>query len=124
MIFRFDYLYIFATIALTTYGQVALKWRISKFGALPAGTLQKIPFLLSMFLDPVILSGFLAAFLAALAWMAAMTKFDLSEAYPFTSLNYVIVLLLSTWLLSEPVSANKVLGIVFIVIGTVISARS
>lgn len=124
MIFRFDYLYILATIALTTYGQVALKWRISKFGPLPAGTLQKIPFLLSMFLDPIILSGFLAAFLAALAWMAAMTKFDLSEAYPFTSLNYVIVLLLSTWLLSEPVSANKVLGIVFIVIGTVIAARS
>lgn len=121
---RFDYLYIFATIAFTAYGQVILKWRISKFGAMPVETLARIRFLLLMFLDPIILSGFISAFLAALAWMAAMTKFDLSHAYPFTSLTFVIVLLLSAFLLREPVSLYKLAGIAFIVVGTILSSRS
>ena len=52
-----------------------------------------------------------------------MTKFDLSYAYPFMSLTFVIVLLLSGWLLSEPLSVPKVLGVALIVVGTVVAAR-
>lgn len=52
----FDYVYIFATIILTAYGQVVLKWRIAKFGSLPAETFEKVRFLFSLFLDPFILS--------------------------------------------------------------------
>jgi len=71
-----------------------------------------------------IFSGFAAAFLASLVWMAAITKFDLSHAYPFMSLNFVVVLLLSGWLLNEePVTLQKVLGIALIVLGTVVAAR-
>lgn len=119
----FDYVYIFATVAFTVYGQLALKWRISAHGALPAETLPKLQFLLSLFLDPVIFSGFFAGFLASIAWMAAMTKFDLSHAYPFMSLNFVVVIVLSAWLLSEPLTAQRVTGVALIVIGTVVAAR-
>lgn len=119
----YDYIYILLTIGLTVYGQLALKWRITSFGPLPDNALQKIKYLISLLSDPVIFSGFVAAFLASLAWMAAMTKFDLSHAYPFMSLNFVVVLLLSGWLLSEPASIQKVLGIAFIVFGTVVAAR-
>ncbi|MCX5871517.1 MAG: EamA family transporter [Deltaproteobacteria bacterium] len=119
----FDYLYIFATIGFTVYGQLILKWRIAKFGPLPADFLEKLKFLILLLFDPAIFSGFAAAFLASLAWMAAMTKFDLSHAYPFMSLNFVIVLLLSGWLLDEPVTLQKTLGIALIVLGTVVAAR-
>lgn len=118
-----DYLYIFATIGFTVYGQLILKWRISNFGPLPVDTIEKLKFLISLVFDPAIFSGFAAAFLASLAWMAAMTKFDLSHAYPFMSLNFVIVLLLSGWILSEPVTLQKILGIGLIVIGTAVAAR-
>ena len=118
-----DYLYIVATIGFTVYGQLVLKWRISKFGPLPSGLLEKLQFLISLLFDPVIFSGLAAAFLAALAWMAAMTKFELSHAYPFMSLNFVVVLLLSGWLLSEPVTLQKALGVGLIVLGTVVAAR-
>lgn len=118
-----NYLYIFATIGLTVYGQLILKWRISQFGTLPAELSQKIKFLLSLLLDPAIFSGFAAAFLASLAWMAAMTKFELSHAYPFMSLNFVVVLLLSGWILSEPMNAAKFLGVTLIVLGTLVAAR-
>lgn len=118
-----DYLYIVLTIGFTVYGQLILKWRIEKFGPLPADSFEKLKFLVGLLFDPVIFSGFAAAFLASLAWMAAMTKFDLSHAYPFMSLNFVVVLFLSAWLLGEPLTFSKVLGIALIVIGTVVAAR-
>lgn len=119
----FDYVYIFATIAFTVYGQLILKWRIMKFAPFPTDSIEKLRFLLLLFLDPIIFSGLIAAFLASLAWMAAMTKFELSHAYPFMSLNFVVVLLLSGWLLNEPLSLLRTLGVSLIVIGTVIAAR-
>lgn len=119
----FDYIYIFATVFFTVYGQLILKWRIGQLGMLPSGTRDKFTFLLSLLVDPTIFSGFVAAFLASLAWMAAMTKFDLSHAYPFMSLNFVAVFLLSSWFLSEPLTLQKSVGIGFIVLGTVVSAR-
>lgn len=118
-----DYFYILATIGFTVYGQLILKWRITQLGSLPVGLPDKIKFLFSALFDPAIFSGFVAAFLASLAWMAAMTKFDLSYAYPFMSLNFVIVLLLSQWLLHEPVSIQKILGISLIIVGTTIAAK-
>lgn len=123
MIRYLDYLYIVATIGFTVYGQLILKWRIAQFGRLPPELIDKLKFLLGLLLDPAIFSGFAAGFLASLAWMAAMTKFDLSHAYPFMSLNFVVVLLLSGWLLSEPMTLQKALGVGLIVIGTVVAAR-
>ncbi|NYF21556.1 putative membrane protein [Xanthomonas sp. JAI131] len=118
-----DYLYIAATIAFTVYGQLILKWRIAKLGPLPAEAFDKLKFLVSLLFDPAIFSGFAAAFLASLAWMAAMTRFELSHAYPFMSLNFVIVLLLSGWLLSEPLTLQRAAGVALIVAGTVVAAR-
>ncbi len=118
-----DYAYIAATIAFTVYGQLILKWRIASLGQLPTDFGEKLKFLVLLLFDPFIFSGFFAGFLASLAWMAAMTRFDLSHAYPFMSLNFVVVLFLSAWLLHEPFTLNKALGVALIVVGTVVAAR-
>lgn len=118
-----DYLYIVATLLFTVYGQLILKWRIAQLGPMPIELIAKLKFLVLLLLDPAIFSGFAAAYLASLAWMAAMTKFELSHAYPFMSLNFVIVIFLSGWLLNEPISLQKIFGIGLIVIGTVVAAR-
>ncbi len=117
-----DHLYIFGSIIFTVYGQMILKWRIMEYGSFPLETTEKIKFLSILFLDPIILSGFFAAFLASLSWMAAMTKFELSYAYPFMSLNFVLVLLLSINLLNEPLTLYKIIGVGFIVLGTLVIA--
>ena len=119
----FDHLYVAATVLLTVYGQMILKVRIAKYGAFPADTYERLKFLLMLFSDPFILSGFIAAFFASLTWMAAMTKFDISYAYPFMSLNFVLVLLLSGLMLREPVTLAKLCGVLLIVLGTALSAR-
>ncbi|MCK4500343.1 hypothetical protein KAU11_07590 [Candidatus Babeliales bacterium] len=52
-----------------------------------------------------------------------MTKFDLSYAYPFISLSFVLVFILSALFFHKPVAVAKVLGIIFIMAGIIIGAR-
>jgi len=107
----------------TVYGQLILKWRIGKYGALPEDLGDRLVFLLRLFLDGYIISGFLAAFVASLFWMAAMTKFDISYAYPFTSLGFVSVVLLSAIFFQEPVTIPKSIGLGLIVLGIIIGSK-
>ena len=118
-----NYLYIAATIVLTVFGQIAIKTQVLRAGALPADGADKLAFLARLLLNPWIIAAFAAAFLASIAWMGAMTKFELSHAYPFMSLNFVIVLLLGAWLFHEPMSATRLLGVALICAGTIVAAR-
>ncbi len=118
-----NYLYIIGTIVLTVFGQLAIKMQVSQAGAMPELTADKVAFLIRLLLNPWIIAAFAAAFLASICWMGAMTKFQLSHAYPFMSLNFVIVLALSGWLLHEPMSLARLAGVTLICIGTVIAAQ-
>ena len=112
------YFYIFGTIFFTVYGQVVLKWRIVKYGAMPEGFVDKLIFLFKLLLDPFIFSGFLSAFVASFFWMAAMAKFDLSHAYPIVVGGLVIFTsLLAIIFLKEPTTLFKVVGILLIIVG-------
>lgn len=119
-----NFFYIIGTIVFTVYGQLILKWRIADYGALPVAFMDKVVFLIKLVVDPFILSGFLSAFIASLFWMAAMTKFDLSFAYPFMSASFVLVFIFSMLLFNEPFSIHKLLGLLFIVMGIVITSRA
>ena len=120
-----DYVYIAATIALTVYGQVILKWRMDQVGPLREGFGPALRQLIVLVFDPAIASSFIAAFLASLTWMAALSRFELSFAYPFMSLSFVLVTLLSVWLLGESFTVHKALGVSLIVAGTaLVSARA
>lgn len=116
------HLYIAGTIFFTVYGQLILKWRISAFGVLPESLQGKLFFFVNALCDPFVISGFVSAFVASIFWMAAMTKFDLSYAYPFMSIPFVIVMLLSAFFFHEPVTFSKVAGLTFIVAGISLGA--
>ena len=118
------HIYILLTLAFTVYGQLVLKWQMNGVGPMPAAGTEKLMFLLSQFLNPWIISGFISAFVASLAWMAAMTRFDINYAYPFMSLAFVIVMGFSVLFLGETVSLAKVVGTLFVVVGLVVIARA
>jgi len=118
------YSYLVATIAFTIYGQLILKWRIVKYGALPVGGLEKISFLLKLLLDPYIFSGLAAAFLSSMFWMAAMTKFDFSHAYPLIVGGLTLTsTLLAIFLLQEHLTIAKTAGLLLIVSGIIVIGR-
>ena len=119
------YLYVFGTILFTVYGQLVLKWRIVKYGALPAGFFDKLLFLGKLLFDPYIFSGFAAAFAASFFWMAAMTKFELSTAYPIIVGGLALLTtFFAVILLKEPVTASKIVGIIFVVFGIILLGKN
>ena len=71
-----------------------------------------------------LLSGLAAAFVASLFWMAAVTRLDLSAAYPLITAGLtVITVVLSVLLLREPLTAGKLLSILLIVSGVQLFIR-
>ncbi len=118
------YLCILGTILFTVYGQLIIKWRLSFYGAMPECLFDKFIFLIKLVFDPYIFSGLAGAFIASLLWMAAMTKLELSYAYPFVGLTFVLVLILSALFFKEPLTTYKVVGVGFIALGIIISSRS
>jgi multidrug transporter EmrE-like cation transporter len=118
-----SYFFVFLTIVFTVYGQVVIKWQISSSGALPNLYMDKLLFLLKMLLNPWIVSGFAAAFLAALCWMAAMTKLELSHAYPFVASTFVLVILAGAVFFNEPLNGHKLLGMALIVCGIFVGSQ-
>jgi multidrug transporter EmrE-like cation transporter len=117
------YIYIGLTVVFTVYGQLVIKWRMTLLGELPERFQDKLFFLIRAVFDPYIFSSFFAAFLASLAWMAAVTKFEISYAYPFMSLAFVMVLILSYYIFNESLTLYKVLGLTFIIIGIIIASK-
>ena len=118
------YLYLSGTVLLTVYGQLVLKWRLGRYGALPDEHGAKFWFVTKLFLDPFILSGLAGAFLASIFWMAAMTRFDVSYAYPLTSSAFILVLVFSVLLFNEPLTWHKVAGVVLVMAGIAVASQS
>lgn len=118
-----NYSFILLTIILTVYGQVVIKWQVIRAGDFPSELFERTSFLLHLIINPWIISALLAAFIAALSWMVAMTKFDLSHAYPFMSLSFIIVLFSSGLFFNEAITSYKVIGLFCVIIGIIIGSQ-
>lgn len=119
-----SYVYIFLTIIFTVYGQIVIKWQVLKVNEVPSEPLQKIAFLCQLLMNPWIITGFMAAFLAAIAWMLAIAKLPLSYAYPFVSLSFVFVSGLSALFFKETLSIYTIMGLALIVLGIVVMGQN
>ena len=119
-----SYFYILFTLLFTVYGQLILKWRLSNLKVvLPDDVMDKFFYLIRLVIDPFILSGFIAAFVASLFWMVAMTKFEITHAYPFMSLAPALVFLLGVFVLNETFTMGKVIGLIIIMLGIAITLK-
>jgi drug/metabolite transporter (DMT)-like permease len=116
-------IYVLLTVVLTAYGQLALKWHLDRSEPMPTDPLVACFFLLRQLAFPLVISSFASAFLASLTWMAALTRMELSVAYPFMSLAFPLVALLSMPLLGEQFTALKGIGTGFIMIGLFLLSR-
>ena len=117
------YLYILITILLTVYGQLIVKWQVSLAGAFPTANGEKVIFLAKLLINPWVISSMAAALLAGVAWMAAMTKLNLSYAYPFMGLTFILVLILSGVCFHEPMNWQKTVGVLLIMSGIALSSQ-
>ena len=59
-----------------------------------------------------------------LLWIKVLSKVELSYAYPMVSLGYVLVMIFSYFLFKENITPLRIAGVLFIILGVVLVARS
>ncbi len=125
MQFFLNHIYIFLTIAFAVSSQLIIKWKMSSFSLDTYTTIyEKFIFAFTMLLNPYILISLTLTLLSGLSWMIAMTKFDISYAYPFTTLGFIFIFIFSAFFFNEPVTWQKIIGLIFIITGIIITSRS
>jgi multidrug transporter EmrE-like cation transporter len=118
-----DHTYIIATIAFTVYSQMIIRWQVSKSGELPELFIGKLYFVTNLLLNPWVISAIFATFLAGVSWMLVLSRFEISYAYPWVGLNFVLILILAVAFFGESYSFMKALGTLLILFGIVIISK-
>ncbi len=111
---------VLTSVAFGAVGQLTLKAGMNSLG----GVQLSVDTLLKMATNPLLLVGIAIFGVSTLLWLLALSKADLSFAYPFLSLIYIAVLLGGAVLFQEAVTLPRVLGFAVIVTGVWIVARS
>ena len=70
-----------------------------------------------LLLNPMVILGLAVYVSGTFFWLIALSRVDLSYAYPFASLNYILILLASWVLLGEQPSLARIGGVVAISVG-------
>jgi len=108
---------ILSGILCASLGQVFWKLGMNAVGAIDNFSISGI---VSMFLNPLVFLGLLMYGLSTIFWLIALSQKDLSYVYPFIALTFIIVLLLSKFLLHENVGIYRIVGTLIIIAGLII----
>jgi multidrug transporter EmrE-like cation transporter len=74
--------------------------------------------------EPHIAGGIACYVISVVVWILALSRVEVSIAYPMLSIGYVVNALAAWWLFGEAVSLTRLTGIGIIIIGVYIVARS
>lgn len=74
--------------------------------------------------NPWIMGGMFLHVSALVVWLWALSKVDISFAYPFLALGYVLVSTMAWFWLGEELSPMKLLGMGIIIVGILVLARA
>ena len=117
-------IYILISVLTSTVGQLLLKQGMNSIGAITLSMNKILPTTWKMATNPYVFIG-LAIYLAGTVfWLAALSRVDLSYAYPFASLSYVVMLVASWMMFDEKITLSRVIGTVVIGIGVLLIYRN
>jgi drug/metabolite transporter (DMT)-like permease len=123
---RADFAWVLSGVLLNAVAQLLLKAGASSAGeiSLAAGAPVLGRTAIRLAQHPSILGGLACYIVSVIVWIVALSRVEVSIAYPMLSIGYVVNALLAWWLFGEDVNAQRWLGIGFIVVGVVLVARS
>lgn len=121
---RHVFLLILASVVLSSFAQVALKAGMS------ADAVQRAidddsaaSAAIAICFSPLIILGLALYFGSALIWLFVLSKVELSFAYPFVALGFVLTAVFGKLIFHDSFSTNKVAGTALIMVGVLILAR-
>ncbi|MFW5867381.1 MAG: EamA family transporter [Armatimonadota bacterium] len=107
------------SVSLGAAGQICLKYGVTLLGegASPLVIIKGI-------FTPYVFGGFVCYGLSSLIYLNVLSRLDLSYAYPFVALSFVVVTVLSWHLLDETLPLLRIVGLVLIMAGVLTVAAS
>lgn len=103
--------------------QTAIKLGMGQPGA-TSSTSNLFSLVALIFASPLLLLGFALYATSALAWIAVLSRFQLSEVYPLLALNMVLIAIVSIFVLGETIPLMRWAGLLVICLGILLVARS
>lgn len=113
------------SVSITAVAQIVLKAGMA--GAAVQAALSgrpSIPMLFTILFQPAVFLGLALYFLAALIWLIVLSRIEVSTAYPFVAVGFVLTAVLGRLFFHETMSLAKVAGILLICSGVAVLARA
>ena len=82
-----------------------------------------IPFVVWLIINPLFMTGFFLYGISLVIWIYILPKTELSYAYPFLAISFIIVLI-GGYFLGEHINAYRIVGVFCIIIGILFISRS
>lgn len=116
--------YILVSVIAGAIGQITLKYGMTLTGQITLSAHDIVPTLFKIFTNPFIIGGLALYVGGTVFWLAALSRVDLSFAYPFASLSYVVMLTASWLLFNENITPLRLVGTLVVMLGVFLISRS
>lgn len=111
-------------VLLNAGAQLLLKAGTNAIGHFEFSAANIIPVGLKIALEPHIMGGVGCYVVSLVVWIMGLSRVEVSVAYPMLSVGYVINALAAWYLFGESLTAQKLVGIGFIIAGVFLVTRS
>ncbi len=111
-------------VLLNAAAQMLLKASVSEMGTISLDLGGAWPVAQRLMSEPWLWLGLFCYGISVIVWILALSRVDVSIAYPMLSIGYIVNAFAAWWLLSESLGPGKIAGIGIIVVGVVVLARS
>ena len=117
-------LLLMAGVMLNAGAQLLLKAGTNAVGRFEFSAQNILPVGMKLALEPHIAGGLACYVLSVAIWIVGLSRVPVSVAYPMLSVGYIVNAVAAWYLFGESLTAQKLVGIAFIVAGVFLVARS
>jgi multidrug transporter EmrE-like cation transporter len=111
-------------VILNALGQLLLKAGTNAVGPFEFSAANAVPVGVKLASQPYVIAGVVCYFVSLVVWLMALSRVEVSVAYPMLSIGYALNAVAAWYLFGEAVTPLRLLGIGVIVLGVYIVARS
>lgn len=114
------------SVVMSTGAQLILKVGANRINDLVASQDKGLSIisLIPSYLNVYIIVALLIYFISAAMWVLVLTRVEISIAYPFISIGFIMTLVFGVVFFGESISLGKVFGTSLIIIGCFFIAKS
>lgn len=112
------------SVSLNALAQIALRKTMLTLGAMPSDFSGYFQLGLNLLTNIWFILGMGCYVLSIGLWMAVLSKVEVSLAYPFLSIGYILTAVIGYFFMQENVNMIRIIGLTFICVGIIIISRS